>query len=138
PAVHRRQPARSPPLSLPTRRSSDLVSSLLQRMGRTGRRAGTVANTTFFCETDDGMLQAVAMVELAKAHWVEAVELSDRAWPVLIHQLLALSLASDGVAPEAAWTHLQRVPDFAGIRRPEFDRLIQWMLRDGGLRMASG
>src|SRR5690606_41947885 len=83
PAVHRRQPARSPPLSLPTRRSSDLVSSLLQRMGRTGRRAGTVANTTFFCETDDGMLQAVAMVEHAKAHWVEAVELSDRAWPVL-------------------------------------------------------
>lgn len=114
------------------------VSSFLQRMGRTGRRAGSIANTTFFCETDDGMLQAIAMVELAKARWVEAVELSDRAWPVLIHQLLALSLAFDGVAPEAAWAHLQRVPDFAGIRRPEFDRLIQWMLRDGGLRMASG
>ncbi|PRQ05139.1 DEAD/DEAH box helicase [Enhygromyxa salina] len=114
------------------------VSSFLQRMGRTGRRDGTVANTTFFCETDDGMLQALAMVELAKTRWVEAVELSDRAWPVLVHQLLALSLATDGVAPEAAWAHLQRVPDFAGIRRPEFDRLIQWMLRDGGLRMASG
>src|SRR5690606_26835538 len=39
------------------------VSSFLQRMGRTGRRADTVANTTFFCETDDGVLQAIAMVE---------------------------------------------------------------------------
>lgn len=114
------------------------VSSFLQRMGRTGRRANTVANTTFFCETDDGMLQAIAMVELAKARWVESVELDDRAWPVLVHQLLALSLAHDGIAPEAAWTHVQRVPDFAGIGRPEFDRLLQWMLRDGGLRMASG
>ena len=27
----------------------DTVSSFLQRMGRTGHRAGRVANTTFFC-----------------------------------------------------------------------------------------
>jgi len=114
------------------------VCSFLQRMGRTGRRAGQTANTTFFCETDDGVLQAIALVELARARWVESVELTDRAWPVLVHQLLALALAHDGVAPEAAWTHFQRVPDFAGITRAEFDRLIQWMLRDGGLRTASG
>jgi ATP-dependent Lhr-like helicase len=114
------------------------VSSFLQRMGRTGRRADTVANTTFFCETDEGMVQAIALVELAKARWVEAVELDDRAWPVLVHQLLALALAHDGVPPETAWAHVQRVPDFAGISRAEFDRLIQWMLRDGGLQLASG
>ena len=114
------------------------VCSFLQRMGRTGRRAGQVANTTFFCETDDGVLQAIALVELARARWVESVELADRAWPVLVHQLLALALAHDGVPPETAWTHFQRVPDFAGITRAEFDRLIQWMLRDGGLRTASG
>ncbi|MBK8265354.1 MAG: hypothetical protein IPK80_28995 [Nannocystis sp.] len=56
-------------------------------MGRTGRRAGQVANTTFFCETDEGVLRAIALVELARARWVEAVELTDRAWPVLVHQL---------------------------------------------------
>ena len=114
------------------------VCSFLQRMGRTGRRAGQTANTTFFCETDDGVLQAIALIELARARWVESVELTDRAWPVLVHQLLALALAHDGIPPETAWAHFQRVPDFAGIRRAEFDRLIQWMLRDGGLRIASG
>ena len=95
----------------------DTVSSFLQRMGRTGRRAGQVANTTFFCETTEGVLQAIALVELAKAGWVEPVEVNDRCWPVLIHQLLAMSLAEDGITAEDAWAHLSHVPDFRGIHR---------------------
>ena len=114
------------------------VGSFLQRMGRTGRRAGKAANTTFFCETDEGVLQAIALVELAKSRWVESVELSTRAWPVLVHQLLAMSLASNGIGPDRAWEHLHRVPDLSGITHAEYDRLIRWMLQDGGLRMASG
>ncbi len=116
----------------------DTVSSFLQRMGRTGRRAGQVANTTFFCETSEGVLQAIALVELAKSGWVESVEVSDRCWPVLIHQILALALAEDGVPVETAWAHLSGVPDFRGIPRNEFDRLITWLLQDKSLVLASG
>lgn len=36
------------------------VSSFLQRLGRTGRRAGQRANTTFFCEDVETVLQAIA------------------------------------------------------------------------------
>lgn len=116
----------------------DTVTSFLQRMGRTGRRTGQAASMTFFCETTEGVLQAIALIELAKAGWVEAVEVESRCWPVLIHQLLAMSLASDGIAADDAWAHLSRVPDFQGIHRAEYDRLLKWMLRDGALRVASG
>ena len=116
----------------------DTVSSFLQRMGRTGRRAGQAANTTFFCETTEGILQAIALVELAKSGWVECVEMERRCWPVLIHQLLAMALASDGVAAEDAWQQLSRVPDFHDIRRAEYDRLLNWMLRDSALRLVGG
>ncbi len=116
----------------------DTVSSFLQRMGRTGRRAQQAANTTFFCESTEGVLQAVALVELARAGWVERVEVEARCWPVLIHQLLAMALASDGISAEEAWQHLSRVADFRGIERAEYDRLIAWMLADGALRSASG
>ena len=116
----------------------DTVSSFLQRMGRTGRRAGQVANTTFFCETGTGVVQAIALIELAKAGWVEPVELSDRCWPVLVHQVLAMALAEEGVPPEAAWSHLSQVPDFKGIHRAEFERLIAWMLRDQALVLLDG
>lgn len=116
----------------------DTVSSFLQRMGRTGRRSGQVANTTFFCTATESVLQAVALIELAKAGWVENVEINDRCWPVLIHQLLALALAPGGTTVEAAWRHLSHVPDLQGIGREEYDRLVAWMLQDESLLLVGG
>jgi len=116
----------------------DTVSSFMQRMGRTGRRPGKRANTHFFCSGGELVLQAAALIELAKRKWVEPVEVNRRSWPVLIHQLLAMSLAGAGVTPDDAWRHLSRVPDFGRISRAEFDRLLAWMLRDGGLALFGG
>jgi ATP-dependent Lhr-like helicase len=114
------------------------VSSFLQRMGRTGRRTRQVANTTFFCESSESVLQAIALIELAKHGWVESVPADTRCWPVFLHQLLVLALAGEGVAAEEAWAHLARVPDFRGIGRDEYERLVRWMLHDGALRLAGG
>ncbi|MCA9490390.1 MAG: DEAD/DEAH box helicase [Myxococcales bacterium] len=116
----------------------DTVSSFLQRMGRTGRRAGQTANTTFYCLTTEGVAQAAALIELARAGFVESVAVTDRCWPVLVHQLFAMALAEGGVSADAAWTHLRRVPDFRGIHRAEFDRLVAWMIRDRSLLEFSG
>ncbi|MCC6811542.1 MAG: DEAD/DEAH box helicase [Deltaproteobacteria bacterium] len=116
----------------------ETVSSFLQRMGRTGRREGRPANTTFFCEAPQAVLQAVALIELAKAGWVERVDVQERCWPVVVHQLLTMALANDGVAPEEAWAHLARVRDFQGIGREEFDRLVAHLLEDQSLLQFSG
>lgn len=116
----------------------DTVSSFMQRMGRTGRRAGQLANTTFFCESTETVVQALALIDLAKSGWVESVQVNPRCWPVMIHQILAMALAGDGITIEAAWTHLSTVPDFRDITRAEFDQLIAHMLGQGTLRMASG
>jgi ATP-dependent Lhr-like helicase len=116
----------------------DTVSSFMQRMGRTGRRAGQAANTSFFCESTEAVVQAVALIELAKSGWVESVHVDTRCWSVLIHQILAMSLAGDGITIEAAWAHLSTVPDFSDISRAEFDQLITHMLGHGSLRLASG
>jgi len=116
----------------------DTVGSFLQRMGRTGRRAGQAANMTFLCTTGYSVLQSLALIELAKKGWVEDVDVQDRCWPVLVHQLFALSLAGNGVTAEAAWRHLSRVPDLQGIHRSEFDRLLHWMVRDRSLDHVDG
>lgn len=39
------------------------VSSFLQRLGCTGRRTGQQANTTFFCENVETVLQAIAIIQ---------------------------------------------------------------------------
>ena len=114
------------------------VGSFLQRMGRTGRRAGQAANTTFFCSTTESVVQAIALIELARAGWVESIRLDPRCWPVLIHQMLAMSLAASGIGADEAWAHLARLPDFQGITREEYDLLVAFLLRDETLRLASG
>jgi len=104
------------------------VSSFLQRMGRTGRRAGAVANTTFFCEKVSEVVQAVALVELAREGWVESIPPQTRCWPVFVHQLLAFTLEAGGVPRAEAWRKLSRLPDLAGISRAEFDAVVDHMI----------
>jgi ATP-dependent Lhr-like helicase len=113
------------------------VSSFMQRMGRTGRRAGQSANTTFYCENPDEVLQAVAIVELAREGWVESVPSRPRCWPVLVHQLLAMTLQFGALSAEKCWDQISRVPDFSGITRAEFDLLVSHM-KEGDYLFESG
>jgi ATP-dependent Lhr-like helicase len=114
------------------------VSSFMQRMGRTGRRAGTTANTSFLCEAPEAVLQAIALIELARAGWVEPVRVTGRCWPVVVHQLLAMTLQFGAISVERVWEQLSRVPDFAGIERAEFQSTVEHMLREGFLFEAGG
>ena len=116
----------------------DTVSAFLQRMGRTGRRAGQVANTVFLCQTEEAVLQAAALIELAREHWVEPVPMGARCWPVLVHQLFALALEGDGARPDDAWSLLSSVPDLAGIDADEFKAVVDHMVGEGYLYVTSG
>jgi len=114
------------------------VSAFLQRLGRTGRRPGQRANTTFFCEDPETLLQAIAIVELAKEQWVEPVPRNNRCWPVLVHQLFALALQFGAVSPERCWEQLAPVPDFSGIEAREFDALVDHLVANDFLYFTGG
>jgi ATP-dependent Lhr-like helicase len=103
------------------------VSSFLQRMGRTGRRDGIPTNTTFLCETGWDALQAVAIVELARDGWVEPVDVLSRCWPVLAHQILAMTLEHGAISAERIWAILALVSDYVGIAKAEFEDLVREM-----------
>jgi ATP-dependent Lhr-like helicase len=114
------------------------VSSFLQRMGRTGRRDGKNANTTFFCDSVGAVVQAVALVELARDGFVESIPPQTRCWAVFVHQLLAFTLEAGGVMRAEAWRKLSRLPDLAGISRAEFDAVIDHMIATEYLFEAGG
>lgn len=116
----------------------DSVSAFLQRMGRTGRRAGQVPNTSFLCTTTDAILVAVALVEKAREGFVESVKINPRCWPVLVHQLFTMALADEGLTPRKAWAHLSRLPDISGVTQPEFYRLVRWMMTHQALDLVGG
>lgn len=114
------------------------VSSFLQRLGRTGRRQGQRANTTFFCEDTETVLQAIALIELAKKGWVESVPTNNRVWSVLVHQILALTLQFCAISVEQCWQQLSVVSDFSGISHSEFEHLITYMVQENFLFLSEG
>jgi ATP-dependent Lhr-like helicase len=114
------------------------VSSFMQRMGRTGRRANTVPNTTFLCEDPEAVVQAVALIELAREGWVERVSTRQRCWPVLVHQLLAMTLQFGAISADRCWEQLARVTDFRDIQRAEFDEVVEHMKKEDFLFEAGG
>lgn len=114
------------------------VSSFMQRMGRTGRRSGTTANTTFFIEEEEYFLQSLAIVELAREHWVENVKTSPQAWHILLHQIMALCLEKGAIKPETPWELLHTASCFSGIDQAGFRKFVDFLVtkdflhNDGG------
>lgn len=114
------------------------VSSFLQRMGRTGRRADTMANMTFLCDDPVFVVQNTALVLLAARGWVERVKDEARAWPVLVHQILAMTQEHGGISAERCWQMVSRVPDFRDIEQSDYLELIEHMKAEGYLFEAGG
>jgi ATP-dependent helicase Lhr and Lhr-like helicase len=115
----------------------DTVSAFLQRLGRTGRRGGS-ANTTFLIDNSAALLQAIAIVELARRGWVESIVINNRNWSVLVQQVLALTLQSTAISPLDCWQQISKIPDFAGINKIEFDRVIKHAIGTNYLYLSDG
>ncbi len=68
------------------------VASMLQRLGRTGRRPGTVRNMAFLTTSDDALLRAAALLVRWSEGYVEPVVPPALPMHLLSQQLLALTL----------------------------------------------
>ncbi|MGW4028334.1 DEAD/DEAH box helicase [Streptomyces sp. NPDC004838] len=68
------------------------VASFLQRIGRTGRRAGTVRNCLFLTTREDALLQAAGLLLLWSRGWVEPVVPPPEPRHLVAQQLLAVTL----------------------------------------------
>lgn len=75
------------------------VASFLQRMGRTGRRPGTIRNCLFLATDDEELLVCLGLVALWKEGRVEAVLPPPRPAHIFAQQVMALTLQLGGIAP---------------------------------------
>lgn len=114
------------------------VSSLAQRLGRTGRRPGTRPQMTFVADGAEELLLSLALAELFLEGWIEDVQPSLRLWTVLVHQIFANLLEQGGVTPGQLLGRLRFVPSFAGFEDQEIIALLGHMLEEGWLEQADG
>jgi len=74
------------------------VASFLQRMGRTGRRAGTARNCLLLATDDEELLICLALASLWREGKVEPVVAPPRPAHIFAQQIMALALQLSGVA----------------------------------------
>ena len=79
------------------------VASFLQRIGRTGRRAGTTRNCLFLTTTTDALLQAAGLLLLWSRGWVEPVTAPPQPLHLVAQQLLAVTL-QHGTIGKRLWS----------------------------------
>jgi ATP-dependent helicase Lhr and Lhr-like helicase len=106
------------------------VSSFLQRMGRTGRRAGTTANCTFLCVEEEDVLQATALLELHDRGFIEPAAASRWAPHVLAQQLIALAMQQRGVPKLEWWSWLDGCSAFSDITKGTREAIAEHMLHE--------
>jgi len=78
------------------------VASFLQRLGRTGRRAGTSRNALFLATSRDELLRAAGLLHLWRRGFVEPVQAPPSPRHIAAQQLLALCL-QEGRVGENLW-----------------------------------
>lgn len=82
--------------------SPDTVASFLQRLGRSGRRAGTTRSMLFLCPDEDAVHIACALLLLWREGYVEPISPPPVPRHLLAQQLLALCL-QEGRIGRNAW-----------------------------------
>lgn len=104
------------------------VASLLQRMGRTGRRAGTSRNCLFLATDDMEFLVALALVNLVREGWVEPLVAPPEPTNLVAQQLLARVLADARVGRSVWPGSFDRVRAQASLDRELPAAVLEWML----------
>jgi ATP-dependent Lhr-like helicase len=119
------------------------VSSFLQRMGRTGRRAGTARNCLFLATRPDELLRAAGLAALWARGRVDPVVPPPLPYHVLAQQLMTLCL-QEGRLGDRLWREwLGGFLERAGLGPDGVNSLVQhlvegqWLAVDEGL-LATG
>ena len=113
------------------------VASLRQRLGRSGREAGTAQILRGFCIENaasadsalsdllhEGLVEMAAQVRLLVKGWYEPPAIASLQLSTLIQQLLSLTAQYGGIRASQAWAVLCESGLFPGISKQEFVALL--------------
>ena len=109
------------------------VASFLQRLGRTGRRPGTVRNCLFLATSNDGFLRASGLLRLWRDGYVEPVVPPPEPFHIFAQQLLALALQEGRIGRRTWGEWLGEMPAFCAMAQEHLDDIIEFMLARGML-----
>ena len=107
------------------------VSSFLQRMGRTGRRAARKRNCLFLATRDETLVQAAGLIDLWARGYVEPIIPPPEPYHILAQQLMALALQENGIGQREWLAWIKTVPAFSNMPAERIAHMVTRMISMG-------
>ncbi len=115
------------------------VSSLIQRVGRSGHKLDRLSEGAIMAVSTEDILESVAAVQMAQEKSIEPVSIHEKALDVLAHQIAGLILESeDETKADEALTLIRRAYPYRNLTREEFEKVTAFMEQMRYLRQESG
>lgn len=107
------------------------IASLVQRLGRSGRREGDKSILLFYATEPWSMLQAAASWLLYRDERIEPVRTSDSAYDVFLHQMLSVVKSSSGIDKQLLINRMTANTAFLGISRESAEEIMDESISKG-------
>lgn len=118
--------------------SPSTVASFRQRMGRTGRRSGTVSHYEFCVNEEFFLINSIAIVELARQRWIEPAPTPLSAYTVLFQQLFSMIQQKFGLKQSYLIEIVEKSNSFRNIDEEKLLDLIQYLMEKDYLEYSNG
>lgn len=104
------------------------VASFRQRMGRTGRREGTIPHYEFCINNELALVNSIAIVELSRKKWIESINTSSAAYTVLFQQIISMIEQKYGLRKDYLQEILKNSGSFHGIDSNSLGEFCKYMI----------
>ncbi|WP_304343889.1 DEAD/DEAH box helicase [Chryseobacterium koreense] len=104
------------------------IASLIQRVGRSGRRDDKASNLFLYATNRWTLLQSVACWLLYEEKYIEPVLLNEKPYDILVHQLLSIVKGLSGISKKQLIAEMRQNATFMSINASEIEEIIVYLV----------
>jgi ATP-dependent Lhr-like helicase len=110
--------------------STNSIASLIQRVGRSGRREGRTSNLSLYATDKWSLLQSLACWMLYKEQYIEPIFMVEKPYAILVHQLLSIIKGTSGITVGNILKEIQLNHTFKNIKSEEVEEIIIYLIEN--------
>lgn len=114
------------------------IASLIQRVGRSGRKDGESSSLLFYATDPWSLLQSLACMQLYREEFIEPVYTPDQPYDILTHQILSIIKETSGCSFQTLKEQLQRNYAFLKITISEINEIVKELLQKQQVELIGG
>lgn len=104
------------------------IASLIQRVGRSGRKDGESSNLFLYATEKWSLVQSIACWLLYKENFIEPPESNEKPYDILVHQALSITKGHSGILLVELIKQLKENSAFQLIEQSEIQEILQHLI----------